>query len=49
MIGDIEGYSGREIPRKEYMQEIMINMGQDNYKELKELSHYREAWITATN
>jgi hypothetical protein len=45
----IEGYIGRGRPRMEYMKQIMIDMGKDNYKELKELSYNREAWRIAAN
>lgn len=33
----------------EYMKQVMIDMGKDSYKGLKELSYNREAWITAAN
>lgn len=33
----------------EYMKQIMIDVGKDSYKELKELSYNMEAWITAVN
>jgi hypothetical protein len=32
--GDVEGYIGKGRPRIEYMKQIMIDMGKDNYKEL---------------
>jgi hypothetical protein len=31
----------------EYVKQIMIDMGKDSYKELKELSYNREEWRTA--
>jgi len=46
---DVEGYIRRGRPRMEYMKQIMIDMGKDSYKELKELSYNREAWRTAAN
>jgi len=33
--GDAEGYIGRVRLRIEYMNQIMIDMGKDSYKELK--------------
>jgi len=33
----------------EYMKKIMIDMGKNIYKELKELNNDREAWRTAAN
>jgi len=33
----------------EYMKQIMIDIGKDSYKELKELSYNREACRSAEN
>lgn len=33
----------------EYMKQIMIDIGNDSFKELKELSYIRKAWRTAAN
>jgi hypothetical protein len=47
--GDVEGYIGRGRLRMEYMKQIMIDTGKDNYKELKELSYNRKAWRNSAN
>jgi len=47
--GDVEGHIGRERPRMEYMKQIIMDMGKNSYKELKELSNDRDAWRTAAN
>lgn len=44
--GDVEGYV-RGMPRMEYMKQIIIDIGKDSYKKLKELSYNREAWRIA--
>lgn len=33
----------------EYMKQIIIDMGKNSYKELKELSNDRDPWRTAAN
>lgn len=33
----------------EYMKQIIIDMGKNSYKDLKELSNDRDAWRTAAN
>jgi hypothetical protein len=45
----IEGYIGRGRPIMEYMKQIMIDMGKNSYRELKELSYNRKTWRTAAN
>ncbi|KAF0763285.1 craniofacial development protein 2-like [Aphis craccivora] len=47
--GDVEGYIGRGRSRMEHMKQIIMNMGKNSYKELKELSYNREAWRIAAN
>ncbi|KAF0760252.1 craniofacial development protein 2-like [Aphis craccivora] len=37
--GDVEGHIGRGRPRMEYMKQIIIDMGKNSYKELKELMY----------
>ncbi|VVC40587.1 Reverse transcriptase domain [Cinara cedri] len=47
--GDVEGHIGKGRPRMEYMKQIIIDMGKNSYKELKELSNDRVTWRTAAN
>jgi len=47
--GDVEGHIGRGRPRMEYMKQIIIDMGKNSYKELKELSNDKDACRTAAN
>jgi len=41
--GNVDGHIGRGKPRMEYMKQIIIDMGKNSYKELKELSNHRDA------
>jgi len=41
-------YIERGRLRMEYLKQIMIDMGKNGYKELKELSYKRKAWSTRT-
>lgn len=47
--GDVDGHIGSERPRMEYMKQIMIDMGKNSYKELKELSNDAKSWRTVVN
>jgi len=47
---DVEDHIGRGRPRMEHTERIVIDTGQNSYKELKELSNNTgEAWRTAAN
>ncbi|VVC27478.1 Hypothetical protein CINCED_3A011221 [Cinara cedri] len=47
--GDFEGHIGRGRPRMEYTKQIIIDIGKNSYKELKELSNDKVTWRTAAN
>jgi len=45
----VDGKTGRERPRMEYISQIMKNMDIGSYRDLKELSFDRKAWRIAAN
>ena len=47
--GTVEGSRGRGRPRREYIEQIVADVGCTSYREMKVLAQDRVAWRTASN